>query len=76
MNSTISNWMAEYEKNEKVTADVQVGGNIFKNVKYEDFKKITSSFNVIDICKFHYSGNCKEDFKFNRIWKKVFRTFI
>ena len=76
MNSTLSNWMAEYEKNEKVTADIQVGSNIFKNVKYEDFTKFTSLFNVIDIRKFNYQNNYKEDFKFNKIWKKVFRTFI
>lgn len=77
MNATISIWMSEYKKNEKITTDIQVGDNVFKNVKYEDFKKITSNFNVVDIRKFHYSGNYKkEDFKFNRIWKKVFRTFI
>lgn len=76
MNATFSNWMSEYEKNEKITVDIQVEDKIFKNVKYEDFKKITSNSYVVDICKFHYSDNYKKDFKFNRIWKKVFRTFI
>lgn len=74
MNATFSNWMAEYEKNEKITADIRVGSNIFKNVKYEDLNKITSGYSVYDVRKFNYSN--REDFKFNRIWKKVFRTFI
>jgi hypothetical protein len=74
MNATFSTWMAEYEKNEKITIDIRVGRNIFKNVKYKDLSKITSGYSVYDVRKFNYSN--REDFKFNRIWKKVFRTFI
>lgn len=75
MNTTFSTWMAEYKKNEKITADIQIEGKIYKNLKYEDFMKITPNFCMIDIRKFNYS-NHKENFRFNRIWKKVFITFI
>ena len=73
INASFDNWFDEYEKNEKITVDIQVKDKIFKNVKYEDFKKITLNSNIFDILKFNYSNY--EEFKFNRIWKKVFRTF-